>query len=70
MLAPANTPAPVIERLNREINNALKTPEVVAFLRDNGIEPAPGTPAEFARFIEAEQKKWTPIIRKSNIKAE
>ena len=70
MLAPAQTPAPVIERLNREINAALKAPDVVAFLKDNGIDPAPTTPAEFGRYIQAEQKKWTPIIRKSNIKVE
>ena len=70
MLAPAQTPAPVIERLNREINAALKAPDVIAFLKDNGIDPAPTTPAEFGRYIQAEQKKWTPIIRKSNIKVE
>jgi len=70
MLAPAATPAAVIERLNHEINNALKAPEVASFLRDNGIEPAPSTPADFGHFIQAEQKKWTPIIVKSNIKVE
>ena len=70
MLAPAATPPQVIERLNREMNASLKAPDVIAFLKDNGIEPAPGTPADFARFIEAEQKKWTPIIKKSNIKVE
>jgi tripartite-type tricarboxylate transporter receptor subunit TctC len=70
MLAPAQTPAPIVERLNREINAALKANDVAAFLRDNGIEPAPGSPAEFARFVQSEQKKWTPIIKKSNIKVE
>ena len=60
----------VIERLNREMNAALKTSDVVAFLKDNGIDAAPGTPADFARHIQAEQKKWTPIIKKSNIKVE
>jgi tripartite-type tricarboxylate transporter receptor subunit TctC len=70
MLAPAQTPANVIDRLNREINAALKAPEVVNYLKDNGIDPAPSSPAEFARFIAAEQRKWTPIIRKSNIKAD
>jgi tripartite-type tricarboxylate transporter receptor subunit TctC len=70
MLAPAATPAPTIERLNRELNAALKAPDVVAFLKDQGIDAAPGTPAEFARHIAAEQKKWTPIIKKSNIKVE
>jgi tripartite-type tricarboxylate transporter receptor subunit TctC len=70
MLAPAATPAPVIDRLNREINAALKAPDVVSYLKDNGIDPAPTSPAEFGRFVAAEQKKWTPIIRKSNIKVE
>jgi tripartite-type tricarboxylate transporter receptor subunit TctC len=70
MLAPAATPAPIIERLNRDMNAALKAPDVVAFLKDNGIDAAPSTPAEFGRHILAEQKKWTPIIRKSNIKVE
>jgi tripartite-type tricarboxylate transporter receptor subunit TctC len=70
MLAPAATPPQVIERLNREMNASLKAPDVIAFLKDNGIEPAPGTPAEFGRYIQSEQKKWTPIIQKSNIKVE
>jgi tripartite-type tricarboxylate transporter receptor subunit TctC len=70
MLAPAATPPQVIERLNREMNAALKASDVTAYLKDNGIEPAPGTPADFGRFIQAEQKKWTPIIQKSNIKVE
>ncbi|HYH42363.1 MAG TPA: tripartite tricarboxylate transporter substrate binding protein [Burkholderiales bacterium] len=70
MLAPAATPAPIIERLNRELNTALKSPDVVAFLKDQGIDAAPGTPADFGRHIASEQKKWTPIIKKSNIKVE
>jgi tripartite-type tricarboxylate transporter receptor subunit TctC len=52
------------------MNASLKAPDVIAFLKDNGIEPAPGTPAEFGRYIQSEQKKWTPIIQKSNIKVE
>ena len=70
MLAPAATPAPIIERLNRDMNAALKATDVVAFLKDNGIDAAPSTPAEFGRYILSEQQKWTPIIRKSNIKVE
>src|SRR5687767_8707042 len=70
MLAPAATPPHVIDRLNRDMNAALKSPDVVTFLKDQGIDAAPTTPAEFAQFVAAEQKKWTPIIRKSNIKVE
>jgi tripartite-type tricarboxylate transporter receptor subunit TctC len=70
MLAPAATPQPIIERHNREIVAALKAPDVVQQLKDQGIDAAPSSPAEFTKFIMAEEKKWVPIIRKSNIKVE
>ncbi|MEN3353435.1 MAG: hypothetical protein V7640_1593 [Betaproteobacteria bacterium] len=70
MLAPAATPQPIIERHNREIVAALKAPDVVQQLKDQGIDAAPSSPAEFTKFIIAEEKKWVPIIRKSNIKVE
>ena len=70
LLAPAATPPAIIERLNKELNAALRSPDVVQQLKDQGIDAAPSSPAEFARFIAAEEKKWGPIIRKSNIKAE
>ena len=70
LLAPAATPAAIIERLNRELNAALRSPDVVQQLKEQGIDASPSSPAEFARFITAEEKKWVPIIRKSNIKVE
>jgi tripartite-type tricarboxylate transporter receptor subunit TctC len=70
MLAPAATPQTIIERHNREIVAALKAADVVQQLKDQGIDAAPSSPAEFTRFIMAEEKKWVPIIRKSNIKVE
>jgi len=68
LLAPARTPKPVIDRLNRELVAALKSPEVIRQLKDRGIDAAPGSPAEFAKFIRDEEKKWVPIIKRSNIK--
>lgn len=70
MVAPAATPAAVIERLNRELNAALSAPDVVQQLKDSGIDAAPGSPAEFARYIRAEEAKWVPLIRKLAIKVE
>jgi tripartite-type tricarboxylate transporter receptor subunit TctC len=68
LLAPAKTPVPVIDRLNREVAAALKAPDVVQFLKDQGIDSAPSSPAAFLSFIREEEKKWVPIIKRSNIK--
>jgi tripartite-type tricarboxylate transporter receptor subunit TctC len=68
LLAPAKTPPQVIERLNRDLVAALKMPDVIQQLKNNGIDATPGTPAEFTRFILAEEKKWVPIIKRANIK--
>jgi tripartite-type tricarboxylate transporter receptor subunit TctC len=70
MLAPAATPPAIIERLNKELNAALRAPDVVQQLKDQGIDAAPSSPADFARFIAAEEKKWVPIIKNSNIRVE
>ncbi|HEY9447865.1 MAG TPA: tripartite tricarboxylate transporter substrate binding protein [Burkholderiales bacterium] len=68
LLAPAKTPKPIIDRLNKELVAALKTPDVVQQLKARGIDAAPGTPENFASYIVAEEKKWVPLIKKSNIK--
>jgi tripartite-type tricarboxylate transporter receptor subunit TctC len=61
MLAPARTQPALVERLNREF---------VAVLLDQGAEPRPGTPAEFAAFIKSETLKWGQVIKTAGIKAE
>jgi tripartite-type tricarboxylate transporter receptor subunit TctC len=68
LLAPAKTPAAVIGRLNRDVGAALKTADVVQFLKDQGIDAAPGSPAEFLSFIREEERKWVPVIKRSNIR--
>ncbi len=70
LLAPAKTPKPVIDRLNREMVAALKAPEVVEGLKSRGIDAAPSSPAEFAAYIRAENTKWSKIIKQSGIKGE
>ena len=68
--APRNTPADIIDRLNKEINAALADPKMEARLADLGAVPMPMTPAEFGEFIAAETEKWGKVVRAANIKAE
>ena len=67
---PKNTPAEIVEKLNREINAALADPKMKARLADLGGTPLPGSSADFGKFIAAETEKWGKVIRAANIKAE
>jgi tripartite-type tricarboxylate transporter receptor subunit TctC len=70
LLAPAGTPRPIVERLNKELRAALATEEVRHRLLQEGAEPMPTTPEEHAAVIEREESKWSAIIRSAGIKAE
>ena len=69
-LAPAGTPAAVIERLNVELMAILKDPAVNANLTRQMFDITPSTPAEFAQFIDSESRKWARVIKDNGIKAE
>jgi tripartite-type tricarboxylate transporter receptor subunit TctC len=68
--APKNTPADIVEKLNKETNGALVDPKMKARLLDLGGTPMPMTPADFGKFIAEETEKWGKVIRAANIKAE
>ena len=70
LLAPARTPAPIIARLNAEVNRALKTPEVRERLAAEGGEALGGSPEQFASFLKAEHAKWGRVVKESGAKAE
>ncbi|MDX3904864.1 MAG: tripartite tricarboxylate transporter substrate binding protein [Pigmentiphaga sp.] len=70
LLAPAGTPAAVVDRLNQQVNEALKAPEVVASLAKQGIEPQGGTPGRMAEVLATEIKRWPPVVRAAQIKAD
>lgn len=62
LVAPANTPPEIIERINRAAVDALRSDEVKAKLAEQGSEPVGGTPAEFKAFIESELVKWRRLV--------
>ncbi len=68
LLAPAGTPMPIIQKLNREVVKALDAPEVRERLLAQGAEPMPGTPEAFASFMQEEMAKWAPVVKQAGIK--
>jgi tripartite-type tricarboxylate transporter receptor subunit TctC len=68
--APKNTPAEIVDRLNKEINAALSDPKIKARLGDLGGTALVGSPAELGRLIAEETEKWSKVIRAANIKPE
>ncbi len=69
LLAPSGTPPEIVDKLSRAANEALKSKEVLALMEKQGVDPLGGTPAEFARFIDNELKKWDGVVKASGIKA-
>ncbi len=67
---PAKTPPAVVERLHLEMDKLLKTPEVKARLTELGMVALNLGPRGFQAFLQAENKKWAPIIRAAHIKIE
>ena len=68
--APKNTPAEIIEKLNREINAGLADPKMQARLADVGGTVLTGSPAEFSKLIADETEKWAKVIKFAGIKPE
>ena len=67
--APRNTPAEIVDKLNKEINAGLADPKIKGRLADLGSTPFPGSPADFGKLIADETEKWGEVIRAANIKA-
>jgi tripartite-type tricarboxylate transporter receptor subunit TctC len=69
LLAPAGTPAPVINKLNTEMRSALANAEFARQFEAFGLEAAPGTPGELADLIRTELARWGKVIRDAGIQA-
>lgn len=70
LVAPAGTPRPIIDRLNKELNAALASDEVKKRLATEGADALPGTPEAYADDIDKEETKWSALVRKLNLKVE
>jgi tripartite-type tricarboxylate transporter receptor subunit TctC len=68
--APRNTPAEIVDKLNKTINGALADPKVKARFADLGGTVLSGSPAEFGKLIADETDKWAKVIKFANIKPE
>ena len=70
LAAPAGTPRPIVERLNKELQIILKSDDMKQQLISQGSEPTPGTPEDYAANIQREEGKWAALIKKLGLKLE
>jgi tripartite-type tricarboxylate transporter receptor subunit TctC len=68
LLAPKATPAPIVDKIRREVVAALATPEVKNYMSNAGIEIVGSTPAEFGKFFRSEKELWARVVRETGAK--
>jgi tripartite-type tricarboxylate transporter receptor subunit TctC len=70
LAAPAGTPRPIIDKLNKALREALGSDEVKKQLDNDGTEITPGTPEDYADFIDRDEKKWAQLVKASGVEQE
>ncbi len=70
LVAPAGTPRPIIDKLNKALRAALASDEVLGRLATDGTEPLPSSPEEYAAHIDHDETKWSKIVRESGARVE
>ena len=70
MQLPAGTPKPIVDRINRDVVQLLKEPDVIKRFRDQGVEVVASSPTEFSQLVHSEVAKWTQLIQDANIRIE
>jgi tripartite-type tricarboxylate transporter receptor subunit TctC len=70
LAAPAGTPRPIIDKLNKALREALASDEVKRQLINDGTEITPGTPEDYVDFIDKDEKKWSQLIKSSGVEQE
>src|SRR5262245_28253037 len=70
LVAPAGTPRPIVDRLNKALREALATDEVQERLATDGTEPVPSSPEDYAAFIDRDETRWSKVVKDSGARAE
>jgi tripartite-type tricarboxylate transporter receptor subunit TctC len=70
IVAPAQTPRPIVQRLSAELIKILDMPEIRTSLMDQGADPKGGSPEDFAAFMQAERARWGPVVKQAGINPE
>lgn len=70
LIAPAATPRPIVDKLNQALRTALASEDVRRRLLQDGTEPTPGTPEQYAAFIDEDEMRWSKVIKASGAKTE
>jgi tripartite-type tricarboxylate transporter receptor subunit TctC len=70
LLAPANTPRAIINRINGDSAAAISSPAMRTLLTANGAEGVGNSPAAFADYVQKQIAKWTKVVRAAGIEAE
>lgn len=65
--APRGTPSEIVQRLNSDIGKLLRSPDVEKRLLEQGIEPSPGTPEAYGKYVESEVRKWGRVVREAKL---
>lgn len=69
MMAPAGTSKAIVQRLYQEVAAAVKKPDVIEWMKQNGLDPVASTPEEHAAYIRSETAKWAKALRDAKITA-
>jgi tripartite-type tricarboxylate transporter receptor subunit TctC len=70
LVAPAGTPADIVNRLNTEVQKALGKPETISRLLAEGSLPGTGTPQQAAQLLQREQQRWAQVVRDAKVKVD
>jgi tripartite-type tricarboxylate transporter receptor subunit TctC len=70
LFAAAGTPAPIVARMNAEVQRTMRLPEIQSRLSGEGLRFMPSTPEQFSQFVKDEVARWAPVVRASGAKAD